>query len=52
MTVTFEAKKIVDFEFIPTIVDQDGTVHLAAGEEKEEILTRIEELHLDLIEGN
>ncbi len=52
LVVTFEGEEIVDFEFIPTVVDQDGTVHLADGEEKDEILTRIEDLHLELIEGN
>jgi len=44
LLVTFEGEKIIDFELIPTVVDQDGTVHLASGEEKEEILTRVEKL--------
>jgi len=44
LLVTFEGEKIIDFELIPTVVDQDGTVHLASGEEKKEILTRVEKL--------
>lgn len=52
LTITFEGTSIVGFEFIPTVVDQDGTVHLAAGEEKDEILDRIETLHMELVEGN
>lgn len=52
LKVMFEGTSIVDFEFIPTVVDQDGTVHLAAGEEKTEILERIETLHQELVEGD
>ena len=50
LLVTFEAGEVVDFEILPTIVDQDGTVRLAAGDELEEILTRLETLSADLEE--
>jgi poly-gamma-glutamate synthesis protein (capsule biosynthesis protein) len=51
LLVTYEDKELVNFEFIPTIVDQDGTVHLAVGDEKREVLGRLEDLAGDLIEG-
>lgn len=50
LLVTFEKTKIVEFEFIPTIVDQDGTVQFATEDEKNEILSRIEELAQQLVE--
>lgn len=50
LLVTYEDTELVDFEFIPTIVEQDGTVHLAVGDEKREVLERIEDLAGDLIE--
>ncbi|MCB2180005.1 CapA family protein [bacterium] len=52
LMITFEGTSVVDFQFIPTVVDQDGTVHLATGEEKVEILDRLEMLHQELVEGN
>ena len=52
LLVTFEGDKILEFELVPTVVDQDGTVHLANGEEKEEILTRVEELSKVLNDRN
>jgi len=48
LLVTFENKTITKYEFIATVVDQDGTVHLAIGEEKDQILSRIESLSQDL----
>jgi poly-gamma-glutamate synthesis protein (capsule biosynthesis protein) len=48
LKVIFYKTEIVSFEFIPTIVEQDGTVSLAAGEEKIEILERIEVLSQEL----
>jgi len=48
LLVTFIGEEILDFEFIPTVVDQDGTVHLAVGEEKDEILQRINSLSKEL----
>jgi poly-gamma-glutamate capsule biosynthesis protein CapA/YwtB (metallophosphatase superfamily) len=51
LLVTFEGVKIIEFELIPTVVDQDGTVHLANGEEKEEILSRVEGLSKILNNG-
>jgi hypothetical protein len=50
LKVIFEETEVVSFEFIPTIVELDGTVTLAEGEEKLEILERIEALSLELIE--
>ncbi len=48
LLVEFEGEQIVNFEFIPTLVDQDGTVHMAEGEEREEILKRVEKLSKEL----
>ncbi len=48
LLVTFAGEEIIQFEFIPTVVDQDGTVHLAVGEEEQEIRQRIESLSKDL----
>lgn len=50
LKVVFYETKVVSFEFFPTIVEQDGTVSLAAGDEKEEILARIETLSQDLLD--
>ncbi len=50
LEVVFDGAEIVDFTFYPTIVDQDGTVHLARGDERQEIIDRIEYLHLELVE--
>jgi poly-gamma-glutamate synthesis protein (capsule biosynthesis protein) len=43
LLVKFEGKRYVGYEFIPTHVDRDGRVHLAAAEEAAEILNRIED---------
>jgi len=43
LLVKFEGKRYVGYEFIPTHVDRDGRVHLAAAEEAAEILKRIED---------
>lgn len=43
LIVEFHEKEFLSFQFIPTIVDQDGTVHIAEEDEAEEILVRIEE---------
>ncbi len=37
LLVKFEGPELIGFEFIPTVVDQDGTVHLADPGEKEKI---------------
>ena len=50
LLVTFEGSQAVDFELIPTIVEQDGTVNLAEGDEREEILTRLEKLSAEITE--
>jgi poly-gamma-glutamate capsule biosynthesis protein CapA/YwtB (metallophosphatase superfamily) len=42
LSVDFEGSSIVSYEFIPTHVDTDGTVHLAEAAEAAEILDRIE----------
>jgi poly-gamma-glutamate capsule biosynthesis protein CapA/YwtB (metallophosphatase superfamily) len=44
----FEGSRYAGYEFIPTHVDGDGTVHLAGEEEAAEILTRIEKAGTDL----
>jgi len=43
LLVKFQGTQIVDYELIPTHVDQDGQVFLADEEEAAEILKRIEE---------
>ena len=47
--VSFTGDNISGFDLIPTIVDRDGTVSLAQGEEKDEILYRVEQLSEDLL---
>lgn len=42
LSVDFEGSSMVGYEFIPTHVDTDGTVHLAEPAEAAEILDRIE----------
>lgn len=42
LLVTYEGTHMVDFEFIPTYFDSDGTVHIADPELATEILARIE----------
>ncbi|GAB4478264.1 MAG: hypothetical protein Kow0088_17970 [Anaerolineales bacterium] len=48
LIVRFEGKKFLDFDFIPTHVDEDGRVHLTGESEAAEILQRIEEASRDL----
>jgi poly-gamma-glutamate capsule biosynthesis protein CapA/YwtB (metallophosphatase superfamily) len=43
LLVTFQETTVVGFEFIPTVVLQDGTVLLADAQEAQEIIDRIEE---------
>ena len=43
LLVTFEGKRLVGYEFIPTHVDPDGRVHIASPEEAADILTNIEQ---------
>jgi poly-gamma-glutamate capsule biosynthesis protein CapA/YwtB (metallophosphatase superfamily) len=43
LIVEFQDTQFLSFRFIPTIVDHDGTVHIADADEAEEILDRIEE---------
>lgn len=40
--VTFEGRRMAGYEFIPTHVDGDGTVHLAGAEEAAQVLDRIQ----------
>ena len=42
LRVVFDGTALVSYEFIPTIVDQDGTVHLAEEDEAAEIINRVE----------
>lgn len=42
LLVRFQGKQLLEFEFIPTHVDEDGRVHLPAEAEAKEILQRIE----------
>lgn len=42
LRVTFEGTRLIGYEFIPTHVDGDGTVHLAGPEEAAQIIERIE----------
>jgi poly-gamma-glutamate capsule biosynthesis protein CapA/YwtB (metallophosphatase superfamily) len=42
LRVTFEGKTMVGYEFIPTHVDGDGTVHIADTEEAAQVLDRIQ----------
>jgi hypothetical protein len=39
--VTFQSTNLVEFELIPTVVDRDGTVHIADEEEAADIIDRI-----------
>jgi len=48
LLVRFQSKRLLDFEFIPTRVDEDGRVHLAGEAEAKEILQRIEAASQDL----
>ena len=51
LLVTFEDRKVTDFELLPTIVEQDGMVKFAEGDELAEILDRLENLNAELL-GN
>lgn len=48
LLVTYEGSHLVDFEFIPTYFEADGTVHFADPELADEILARIEAVSLGL----
>jgi len=43
LLVEYQGAKLMSYSFIPTVVDQDGTVHLAADDEAKEILDRFNE---------
>jgi poly-gamma-glutamate synthesis protein (capsule biosynthesis protein) len=43
LIVEFQDTELLSYRFIPTVVDQDGTIHIAGVGEAEEILKRIEE---------
>lgn len=43
LEVRYQGKRYLGYELVPTHVDRDGRVHLAAPEEAREILQRIEE---------
>ena len=43
LLIKFQGVNLISFRFIPTVVDQDGTVHLATDVETKEILDRITE---------
>jgi poly-gamma-glutamate synthesis protein (capsule biosynthesis protein) len=43
LEVEFQDDELVSFRFIPTVVDRDGTVHIADEREAAEIIERIEE---------
>jgi poly-gamma-glutamate capsule biosynthesis protein CapA/YwtB (metallophosphatase superfamily) len=43
LIVEFQGTEFLSYRFIPTVVDRDGTVHIADADEAEEILNRIEE---------
>ncbi|NMC14380.1 MAG: CapA family protein [Chloroflexi bacterium] len=48
LKISFQGAKYLSYEFIPTRVEKNGTVHLAGEEEASEILERIENASLDL----
>ncbi len=48
LRITFEGTEYVRHEFIPTVVDRTGHVHIASQEEAVEILTRLDALSEDL----
>lgn len=48
LKVTFQGTTVVEYEIIPTVVDQDGTVHIADEEEAAEIIDRILEANAKL----
>lgn len=52
LLVEFEGPDLVGFELVPTVVDQDGTVHFAAEDEASEILDRIDALSRELTESD
>ncbi len=41
LRITFEGTRMKGYEFIPTHVDMDGTVHIAGGDEADQVLERI-----------
>ena len=48
LKVYFDGKQYAGYEFIPTHVDQDGTVHIAGPEEAGEVLQRIDSASREL----
>lgn len=48
LKITFQGSQYQGYEFIPTRVEKNGTVHLAEGEEAAEILDRIKQASLGL----
>jgi poly-gamma-glutamate synthesis protein (capsule biosynthesis protein) len=48
LTLRFDGKRYVGYEFIPTHVDRDGTVHIADASESAEVLQRIDQASREL----
>jgi hypothetical protein len=48
LLVHFEGTRYLGYELIPTHVDGDGTVHLAASDEADNIMQRIEVASLEI----
>ena len=48
LLVKFEGTELVNYQMIPTIVDQDGTVHFADELEAQEVLERIQQVSDDI----
>ncbi len=48
LLVEFQGENLISYRFIPTVVDRDGTVHLAADDEAKDILERINEASQNL----
>lgn len=48
LKVYFDGKRYAGYEFIPTHVDRDGTIHIAGPEEAAEVLQRIDDASREL----
>jgi hypothetical protein len=48
LTLRFDGKRYAGYEFIPTHVDRDGTVHIAEAGEAAEVLQRIDQASREL----
>jgi poly-gamma-glutamate capsule biosynthesis protein CapA/YwtB (metallophosphatase superfamily) len=48
LKIIFEGKRYAGYELVPTHVDEDGTVHIAAADEAAEILEGIRQASLEL----